>query len=122
MQNYMSIIISLFIIIYLTGVSLFAKFYLSKQRELKMINTYNKDYALALQAVDEAYEAYKAALENLHADYHSLNESVVDTVDLTAVNYQICDLKDWRTDNLIDLIKDHEELRFNDNYGYGRAS
>ena len=80
-----------------------------------MFSTYNKDYAAALQAVDEAYEAHKAALKHAHETYHSLNESEADKADLIAFDYQLCDMADWRTDNLVPLIIDHDALRFNDN-------
>ena len=80
-----------------------------------MFSTYNKDFADKLARVDEAYEVLKKELSELHDGFHSLNESEADKADLTAFDYQVCDMTDWRTDNLVPLIIDHEKLRFNDN-------
>jgi hypothetical protein len=76
-----------------------------------MFTEFTQEYYDDLNKVREAANALTAALNHMNSTYHSSDDNILDTEDLTALDYFTEDLDGFVKDEIVTLMNIHEGLR-----------
>lgn len=71
----------------------------------------NSDLTKDLEDIGLLIWALEKKLKQTHEDYHELNKSSADHLDLTALDYFQCDIEAFRIDEIVTLIKLQKEAK-----------